>query len=443
LRPDREAAGFIVEQRAVAGYIAGSGSQAVETGATMRFSVGSRHPAGAGWLLGLGLLLAAAAPAREPVKEPDDDEPKKEENEDRKAPTKPGELWAYITPEKAFEDFLRLANGKADKELATVVGRPWIDFLKEFKLLDQNNNQNWQVRAQLLGLMPHGVFFGRARQGYEAKIDAKAGTAKLAAGNHVLPYIFAKTDRGWVFTHSPEEFAKLRLEVQKLFCQTNLSMFFQMLNQHAAQARTGRFPDRLDEVAWQNKELPLCPGVAKNAHAPGLGKLQHCDYIYLPGVEWGQNQFQPTNQQVLLAFDRKGNHPDGRWALYSNGQIKWITNDRELAKEVHKALQRLGVPPGGPKDSMPPTAEDLKRYREAVANLGSEEYAVREAANKLLAEAGEAARGPLEEALKSLDLETKERAGQLLKKIMDRKLLKPWFEMLSADLDLGAPAKSK
>ena len=205
-------------------------------------------------------------------------------------------------------------------------------------------------------------------------------------------------------------------------------------------ANEGKNPKRLEQLfdAYiKDERVFLCPGIKDGKHGPGQGKIKHCDYIFIPGT-------RPTEATDVLAFSPKAAWGGkGRNVLVVGGSVEWIGDDEAFKKSVLETLKNnnlsIELPKSTPAKALTPELE--KSLLQAVKDLASEDFGTRDAAMKVLSEAGESARKPLETGLQSKDLETQNRCKETLARLDAGKNMskdeRAWIEMLRRELNLN------
>ena len=181
----------------------------------------------------------------------------------------------------------------------------------------------------------------------------------------------------------------------------------------------------------------LCPAVEEGKHGPADGNAEHCDYLYIPGLN-------DEDGDCVVAFCPKANHGGtGRNVLKVCGTVEWM-EEAGFKAAVEKTFKEKKIPLESPKpapEKLPP--EDEKKYQKAVKDLSSEEFAARDAARKVLVEAGEAAAKILEEGTKAKDLETQSVCGELMARLKDAKVNGARFDAIRRELGMDEKKDAK
>ena len=103
-----------------------------------------------------------------------------------------------------------------------------------------------------------------------------------------------------------------RRQAKRAMCASQLKMVGLALHMYAGDYQE-RFPESLEELSELGylpaEEILQCP--ARKDRAPG-----EIDYVYVKGLSPGSRPNEP------VAFDRRGNHRDGRNVLFVDGHVE-------------------------------------------------------------------------------------------------------------------------
>jgi hypothetical protein len=224
-------------------------------------------------------------------------------------------------------------------------------------------------------------------------------------------------------------------ETARAQCANNIMRLIE--NCHAwAGFRVGvkGFPPGVEDLSPPDILL-VCPAVQE--HRPGAGKVEHCDYVYIPGST-------PAGAKHVVLFCPKANHGGKfRVVAYSCGAVSSEDSDAKFRKALKETLKELKVSLDPPKAPEPKalSAEEQAKLKAALAELASEEFETRDKASRTLAAAGEAARPVLEQGARAEDVETQSRCKRLLNALAKAQARGAWLAAVRRELGLDPPAR--
>ncbi len=107
---------------------------------------------------------------------------------------------------------------------------------------------------------------------------------------------------------------RARQQARKAKCKSQLKMIGLGLHMFASD-HEDKFPESLEQLVTlkylSGEQVLECP--SRKGGAPG-----ESDYVYLKGLSLESGPEEP------VAFDKKGNHPDGRNVLFVDGHVQWL-----------------------------------------------------------------------------------------------------------------------
>jgi len=81
----------------------------------------------------------------------------------------------------------------------------------------------------------------------------------------------------------------------------------------------------------------VCPA---DSDPTPIGKGLKCSYRYASGLRVSRGRYQ---SRVIVAYDKRGNHADGRHAVYCDGHVEWIA-ENEFKRRLQESLKVLSEP---------------------------------------------------------------------------------------------------
>ena len=237
--------------------------------------------------------------------------------------------------------------------------------------------------------------------------------------------------------------ARAREAARRTSCASNLSQIYKgcvMFSDHPDNA--GKLPPKLEDLFdgyVKDPRVFQCRSVPADKHGKGQGKVECCDYFYIPGN---------TVEQALnvVAFDRKHNHGRkgreglGRNVLIVAGSVEFVASEKRFVKMLAATFLEQGLGPEmfSTAPVAPPNVVPAEELVQAVAAFADEDFEKRNNAAKLMSSAGEGARKALEEGATSRDPETNARCKELLKRLDDLKNKPTWVKELREELGVDS-----
>jgi prepilin-type processing-associated H-X9-DG protein len=187
----------------------------------------------------------------------------------------------------------------------------------------------------------------------------------------VVPIPIVKTSEGWRFKCAAAEVGDPRERLNLLRCQRNLSMLVKRSYMFAdSPANKGLFPQEIQALYpeyIEAEDLFQCPAVTK--HGEGAGKLKSCDFVYIGGIE----AEGAGRDKLVVAFDRKVNHPNGRNVAFADSHVEYIADDAEFKTLVLATLKAQKLSLELPKlDANTKTTDEQKAKRTWVETMRKE-----------------------------------------------------------------------
>jgi len=110
---------------------------------------------------------------------------------------------------------------------------------------------------------------------------------------------------------------RARGEARKAVCKSNvkqLGLAISMYSNDHDEQCPPKLEDLFDQYITARK-IFICP---QDSKPMAIGKGLKCSYRYVGQLS------KRTDPQVLVAYDKRGNHPKGRNALFYDGHVEWI-----------------------------------------------------------------------------------------------------------------------
>jgi hypothetical protein len=143
-----------------------------------------------------------------------------------------------------------------------------------------------------------------------------------------------KTPAGWRLWAGANFARGLLEDLQADACRRTLALIFVLLEKYARE-HEGRRPEnlgRLVEGPAFKQPAFICAGTPEEQRGPACGKLERCDFLYLPIAGRAEGR-------TILAFCPAQSHGGrGRNVLYSDGTVKWVSVRKEFQTELLETL---------------------------------------------------------------------------------------------------------
>ena len=110
---------------------------------------------------------------------------------------------------------------------------------------------------------------------------------------------------------------RARGEARKAVCKSNVKQLGLAVNMYMND-HDEKCPPKLEDLFDQYitaRKVFVCP---QDSKPMAIGKGLKCSYRYVGQLS------KMTDPQAIVAYDKQGNHPDGRNALFYDGHVEWI-----------------------------------------------------------------------------------------------------------------------